>query len=49
MKINTLKKKLMKFSRKYDNEVKLILKYQKIGNVNEFRYVGALIYNDGKN
>lgn len=47
MKINASKTKHMKFSRKYDSEVKLMIDHEGTEYVKEFRNLGALIKNDG--
>ena len=47
MKINTKKTKTMKFSRTNDTKVKMKIDGEEIENVAKFRYLGALIIEDG--
>lgn len=48
MKISAGKTKVIKFTRNDDNEVKIKIGTQEIENVNQFRYLRALIDNDGR-
>ena len=48
MKINTKKTKTMKFSRTNDTKVKIKIDGEEIENVAKFRYLGALINEDGR-
>ena len=48
MKINAGKTKVMRFTKREDKEVKINIGPQEIENVKQFRYLGALINNNGR-
>ena len=48
MKINAGKTKVMQFTKDDDKEVQIKIRRQEIENINESRYVGVLINNDGR-